>query len=244
MDHVERFFHKGLKLNQLRALVLLGQWGQVRIVAQKMGISQPAVSRQLAELESGLSVPVLRRVGNGLVFTDVGLSLLSRAREIVFQLDQAHQELTSMSSGLRGEIAVGAVPTVMLNIATPLLLSFKERAPLVNINLVEDTSDKLYSLLTNGTLHLLFSRVVPPHFADGSIAGEILFEDPLVVVCSREHPLASKTDLQPKDLASQQWALPPTESPAFQAINSWMHENGVTFGEEASGLRHSVFTTH
>lgn len=242
VSRIEEFFSRALKLQHLRLLVLLGQWGQLRIVAQRLGVSPPAVSRQLAELEAGLGVAVVRRVGNGLVFTDLGLVLLDRAREVTFQLEQAQQELSALSSGLRGEVCIGAVPSVMQQLAEPLTLSLRKRAPAVGVNLVEETSDKLYSLLCNGTLHLLFSRVVPPHFADGSIAGEVLFEDPLVIVCGTTHPLAGKLDVQPQDLAGHPWILPSNGSPAFQALNAWMHAHQQSFAEGSVRTSSTVYS--
>lgn len=228
MDLLDRFFSRGLKLNHLRVLVMLGQWGQVRLVAQKLGVTQPAVSRQLGELEEGLGLDVVRRVSNGLVFTEAGQILLGRAREVMFQLEQARQELGTMSAGLRGEISIGAVPSVMQSLASPLLRLLQERAPGVSINLLSDTSDKLYASLVNRTLHVLFSRAVPPQFADSAVAGELLYEDPLVIICSRDHPLAQQRQLSPRDLDHQPWVLPPTESPAFEALNTWMRENRLT----------------
>ncbi len=230
MDLLDRFFSRGLKLHHLRVLVMLGQWGQVRLVAQKLGVTQPAVSRQLAELEEGLGLDVVRRVSNGLVFTEAGQILLGRAREVMFQLEQARQELGSMSAGLRGEITIGAVPSVMQSLGTPLLTLLQERAPGVSINLLSETSDKLYTSLVNRTLHVLFSRAVPPQFADPAVAGELLYEDPLVIICSRTHPLAHKQHLLPQDLDRQPWVLPPTESPAFEALNTWMQENSLSQG--------------
>ncbi len=116
-------------------------------------------------------------------------------------------------------------------IAEPLLAQLRKRAPQVSVNLIEGTSDKLFSLLGSGAINVLFSRMVPPQNADGSVSGEPLFDDPLALACSRSHPLAQSTSLRPTDLADLPWVLPPTDSPAFQALNGWMHTHGLSFVE-------------
>src|SRR6185437_3010689 len=92
MDPIERFFQAGLKLSHLRLLTMFDSLGQIRLVAEKLNVTQPAVSKQLAELEAGLGVPVLTRVGNRLFFTPVGETLMKRGREVFHQLEQARFE--------------------------------------------------------------------------------------------------------------------------------------------------------
>ena len=86
MDPIERFFQAGLKLNHLRLLTLFDSLGQIRLVAEKLNVTQPAISKQLAELEAGLGVSVMTRVGNRLQLTAVGETLTKRAREVFHQL--------------------------------------------------------------------------------------------------------------------------------------------------------------
>ncbi|MFM0091817.1 LysR family transcriptional regulator [Paraburkholderia sediminicola] len=97
VDPIERFFQAGLKLSHLRLLTLFDSLGQIRLVAEKLNVTQPAISKQLAELEAGLGVSVMTRVGNRLQLTAVGETLTRRAREVFHQLEQARYEVWTRS---------------------------------------------------------------------------------------------------------------------------------------------------
>lgn len=229
MDPIERFFQAGLKLNHLRLLTLFDSLGQIRLVAEKLNITQPAVSKQLAELEAGLGVPVLTRTGNRLYFTAVGETLMKRAREVFHQLEQARYEVDALTSGLSGKIAVGAVATVMPVFAPELVLELKKRAPHVNVSFYEATSDRLFPMLATGALDFVLSRTAPPQPHAAAFESRTIIDDPIVVVCGRDHPLASRRAVSAPDLAGLPWILPPREAPTCLALESWMRESGLSF---------------
>ncbi|WP_350357557.1 LysR family transcriptional regulator [Paraburkholderia fungorum] len=229
MDPIERFFQAGLKLNHLRLLTLFDSLGQIRLVAEKLNVTQPAISKQLAELEAGLGVSVMTRVGNRLQLTAVGETLTRHAREVFHQLEQARYEVDALTSGLSGKISVGAVATVLPVFAPELILELKRRAPHVNVALHEATSDRLFPLLANGSLDFVLSRTGPVGFGKSEFASRPIMEDPIVVVCGRDHPLASRRNVVASDLAGSPWILPPKEAPTYLALQSWLAESGGAF---------------
>jgi DNA-binding transcriptional LysR family regulator len=229
VDPIERFFQAGLKLNHLRLLTLFDSLGQIRLVAEKLNVTQPAISKQLAELEAGLGVSVMTRVGNRLQLTAVGETLTKRAREVFHQLEQARYEVDALTSGISGKISLGAVATVLPVFAPELILELKRRAPHVNVALHEATSDRLFPLLANGSLDFVLSRTEPVGFGKSEFAARTIMDDPIVVVCGRDHPLASRRSVVPEDLAGSPWILPPKEAPTFLALQSWMDDAGLAF---------------
>ncbi|MDE1179050.1 LysR substrate-binding domain-containing protein [Paraburkholderia sp.] len=229
MDPVERFFQAGLKLSHLRLLTLFDSLGQIRLVAERLNVTQPAVSKQLAELEAGLGVPVLARSGNRLYFTAVGETLMKRAREVFHQLEQARYEVDSLSSGISGKIAVGAVATVMPVFAPELVVELKKRAPHVNVSFFEATSDRLFPMLATGALDFVLSRTGPSNPDAAGFASQVIVDDPIVIVCGRDHPLATRRHVVATDLAGLPWILPPREAPTCLALESWLREAGLAF---------------
>ena len=228
MNEVDRFFQRGLKLSHLRILTMFAALGQIRLVAERLHITQPAVSKQLADLEEGLGAPVVRRVGNRLQFTPMGDALLQRAREIFLQLEQARHEVDAFGRSISGTISVGAVATVMPTVGPTLTLKIKQRAPNAGVRFFEATSDKLFPRLSEGTLDLVFSRTRPPGNMSG-LVGEPVFDDPIVIVCGSDNPLASRRGLKPADLAGLPWILPPPEAPTAVALAKWMTARKLTF---------------
>jgi DNA-binding transcriptional LysR family regulator len=226
MNLIERFFDAGLKLSHLRLLTLFDSLGQIRLVAERLNVTQPAVSKQLADLEAGLGTPVLERVGNRLRFTAVGDVLLRHAREIFHQIERAHYEVDALTSGLSGRIAVGAVPTVLPVFAPELVLELKKRAPHVSVSFHEATSDRLFAQLAAGSLDIVLSRNEPQDHAEG-LASHTLLDDPIVIVCGRDHPLASRRAIARADLDGLPWILPPREAPTFIALERWLRNGGL-----------------
>ncbi|TAL54671.1 LysR family transcriptional regulator [Pandoraea sp.] len=230
MKPIERFFQSGLKLSHLRLLTMFASLGQVRLIAQRLNVTQPAISKQLAELEAGLGAPVLVRVGNRLQFTALGETLLKHAREVLHQLEQARYEADALCSGISGKIAVGAVATVMPVFAPELVLQIKKRAPNVDIAFFEATSDRLFPMLTAGDLDFVFSRKeAPAELGASKFAVETLLDDPIVIVCGRDHPLAARRHVAPADIAGMPWILPPREAPITMALSRWMQQHGLEF---------------
>lgn len=213
---IERFFRAGLKLQQLRILVRLSQLGQVRKVAEAFHVTQPAISKQIAEMEDALQMPLVQRVGRQLRFTAVGETLVTHAREILHHLEQARIEIDSMASGLAGKVTVGAVGTSTPVLVPTAIAAFQRHAPNATVSLLESTTDRMFPMLLEGDLDLVVSRTPPPNQREYQQTA--VCRDPIVVVTGKQHPLAHRRNLSWKDLTGVPWILPPTGSAMAQAL--------------------------
>lgn len=229
MDPVDRFFQAGLKLSHLRLLVLFERLGQIRLVAERVNLTQPAVSKQFSELEAGLNAEILKRVGNRLFLTPVGEALVKRAREVFHQLEQARHEVDALSRGISGQISFGAVATVMPVLGAEFVSELRKRAPNVSVVLHETTSDKLFPMLASGALDFVLSRRDPAPAEAQAFHSRVVMKDPFVVACGRHHALAARREVMPEDLAGLPWIIPPRESPAFLELNAWMEKTKLSF---------------
>lgn len=207
---IDRFFRAGLKLQQLRILVRLSQVGQVRKVAEAFHVTQPAISKQIAEMEAALEMPLVQRVGRRLRFTAAGESLVTHGREILHHLEQARTELDALASGVAGRVMVGAVGTTTAVLAPAAISSFQRHAPNAEVALIESTTDRMFPMLLDGELDLVVSRTPPPDQQEFEQVR--ICKDPIVVVVSREHPLAFRRSLDWKDLSDMPWILAPAGS--------------------------------
>lgn len=224
--NVEHFFERHLKLQHLRLLILFSTLGQVRLIAERLNVSQPAISKQIGEMENALGAAIFAREGNRLAFTPIGETLLKRAKEIFMNLEHAKQDLRALSEGMQGHIDIGGVATVLNSLAPKIILEIKKAAPQVSVSLTEGTSNHLFPELAAGNLDVVFSRTVPSQIAAGEFACKQIIDDPIVIVCGRQHPLAKQQgEISPSDLQGWQWVLPPKRSPTHTALNSWLHEN-------------------
>lgn len=213
---IERFFRAGLKLQHLRILVRLSQLGQVRKVAEAFHVTQPAISKQIAEMESALQLALVQRVGRRLEFTAAGETLVSHGREVLHQLEQARVALDALACGLAGKITIGAVATVTPVLIPSAIARFRRQAPNASVTLLENTTDRLFPMLLDGEVDLVVSRTPPP--AHMSVQEAVVGKDPIVVVCGAQHPLAFRRAMKWADLRGVPWILPPERSAMFQAL--------------------------
>ncbi len=220
---IRRFSEGGLKINQLRILVALQQLGLVHKVADALHVTQPAISKQLRELESVTGVSLFRRVGNRIEFTVMGARLARRAAEILQQLTNAEVEIAALAQGVSGTVAIGTVTTAAQVLVPEAIRRFRELAPNARIKLHEGPSDALLEMLEEDKLDIVVARITDK---DGLPVGmsTVLSHDPLVLCSGLHHPLAARRELDWPDLTSTGWIVPSLGSPAYKALVRLLQE--------------------
>lgn len=220
-------FQKGITLRHLRALVALSDLKLIARVSEALGVTQPAVSKQIAELEKIVGVPVVTRDRNRLFLTPVGLRLAEHARQALGQLDRAAFDIEGMTSGVSGYVAVGVVSSVAPTLLPSIIALFKRSTPQAHVSVSEGHFVELLPQLEAGRLDLLIARVWQPQEFAG-IDQMALFSEPIVVVAGRNHPLAKGTAVEWADVAEFPWILPQSNSVARQAVDALFAANGLS----------------
>jgi DNA-binding transcriptional LysR family regulator len=216
-DAIERFFKSGLKLPHLRILVSLAELGQVTRVAAAFHVTQPAISKQIGEIEDALGVPVARRVGNSIELTSIGQVIAARGREILRHIELARRDVSALASGTAGHVRFGAVVTIPEPLAANAVHLFMRRAPNASLSFVEGTLDKLMRMLNEGDLDLAVGRNRMPEQA--SVQCETLHSEPFVFVVGSMHRLGgADTPVEWDDLRHARWVTPLRGSPAFATL--------------------------
>ena len=223
---IERYIHQHLKIKHLKMLVALAEQGTIARVAVSLHVSQPAVSKMLAEMEAGLGIELFERAGRGIKPTAFGDLLIRYSRDILFNLMKANEEIHLLSSGINGRIRVG----ILVGLATEVMLaavkSLKASWPNITIAIREGTYTQNMQDLRSGTIDLLVGRVyVHPDLDNFEI--EILYEEPLVLVVAHDHPLVQRHKILWKDLESLPWIMPMEDSPTHQRLLSLLAQHNL-----------------
>jgi DNA-binding transcriptional LysR family regulator len=211
----------------LRALVALSDLKLIARVSEALGVTQPAVSKQIAELEKIVGVPVVTRDRNRLYLTPIGARLAEHARQALGQLDRAAFDIEAMTSGVSGSVAVGVVSSVAPTLLPSTISLFKRSTPQANVSVSEGHFVELLPQLEAGALDLLIARVWQPQEVAG-INQMALFSEPVVVVSGHNHPLAQETAVKWADVANFPWILPKPNSVARQAVDALFATNGLS----------------
>ena len=220
-------FQQGITLRHLRALVALSDLKLVARVSEALGVTQPAVSKQIAELEKIVGVPVVTRDRNRLYLTPIGTRLADHARQALGQLDRAAFDIEAMTSGVSGSVSIGVVSSVAPTLLPGTIALFKRSTPQANVSVSEGHFVELLPQLEAGALDLVIARVWQPQELAG-IDQMALFSEPVVVVAGRNHPLAQAGYVTWAEVASYPWILPQPNSVARQAVDALFAANGLS----------------
>ena len=177
-----------MELRQLRYFVAVAEEGHITRAAERLGIQQPPLSRQIKAIEHELDVQLFRRKARGVELTEAGRALLDDARTILGDLDQAFESTRRTARGEQGRICVGITPSAMFHPLLPhAVRSFREAFPLVSLKLDEYLSNELMNRLRDEQTDVAFIRtsVADPE----GLTITPLLDEPMIVVLPDGHPL-------------------------------------------------------
>jgi len=172
-----------MDLKQIEYFVRVAELGGFTRAAAALGVAQPALSRQVRQLEVELRQTLLARDGRGAVPTEAGRLLLAHGRGILHQVERAREELGRLRGALAGRVAVG-LPTSLARVLTvPLTRAFSHQMPEASISISEGLSAAMLESLINGRLDivLLYNARPSPDIEITPLQVEDLF---LVQACA------------------------------------------------------------
>lgn len=188
-----------MEMQQLRYFVAVAETGNFTRAAERSNVTQPSLSQQIINLEGEVGHKLFHRLGRKAVLTEAGNTFLERARKILFEVENAAKELSDHPS-LGRKISVGAVPTVMPYMIIPLIHGARERFPNLHVAVRESFKAQLIEAVVEGELDL---AVLPMPVKDHRVSVEPLFTEPLLLVTSKDHPLANQKSTNIPDLADE-----------------------------------------
>ena len=220
-----------LRTRQLLLVAQLGREGHLGRAAAAMGISQPAATRLLQEMEDTLGSLLFERGARGMQPTAGGEVLLRYARQVLNDFGTARRELAALAAGLHGTLRLGSVPSALPLLLAPVLAQFKACHARVAVSIEVATSDVMLVRLGRGEVDLMLGRLLEGHH-DDEHEGVPVIDEPQVVVARAGHPLLNPPDaaderLALRELARWPWVVQPPGSPQAGRFTAMMREAGV-----------------
>ncbi|MGJ7512530.1 LysR family transcriptional regulator [Variovorax sp. GT1P44] len=221
------FMQRALTLRHMRLLVALEELRQVGRVATALNISQPAVSKALAKIESGVGVALFERTSRGMVPTAHGACLLRYAHMMTNEIARAVDELTGIEQGITATVAVGATAGsgtgYLLNAA---ILQGRQRLPELTVTVSEGTREHLLRQLRTGRLDLVVGAA-GDSVAPADLDATPLYIDAPAIVCGTRHTLAAKRRTGWPDMVAEAWVLPPRTTRVRAAVEALFRRTGA-----------------
>jgi len=224
-----------LDINNLRAFIEVADKRSFSRSAETLHLTQPAVSKRIAALESELSARLFDRVGRSVHLTEAGKVLLPSARQISAELDRIEDVICNLGKGVSGRLSISTSPHVGVYRLPSVLKAFHDAYPDVHIDIQFSKSVDALHAVESGEVEMALCTM---HDSPGAKLREIeIWSDDLNVVVAPDHPLSNEQQVDLDLLLKCPAILPdpsPTRSVIDYALNT--HNKKVNVALEADDL--------
>jgi DNA-binding transcriptional LysR family regulator len=200
-----------LKIRHLEVFTTLVETGSQSATAERLHVTQPALSKWLRELEQNVGCPLFARE-RPLKLTAYGQVLLRYAQRVLGDSLRTGDELNAMRIGSTGRVRVGVLRAVAATVLPEAILQFQRETPHVQIVIHEDTLDNLLPMLERHELDCVVGRL-PTGARNVGIFSEALYEEPVCVISRAGHPLQGRDKISWQDAAAFPWIVPLAGTP-------------------------------
>src|SRR5262249_9648617 len=225
-----------MKLQDLHILMTVVQSGSMRKAAQSLNITQPAISRSVAELEHVFGVRLLERHRQGVETTEYGRALLDCGVAVFDELRQGVKNIEFIADPTTGRVRVGNTLTSASSFVASVVDRISRHHPHIVFHVVPGDADALHRELNERTVDLVICRG-GGRFKDEPFNFEILYDDSFVVLTSLQNRWARRRKIELAELINEPWALPPPDNVAGAAAMEAFRASGLDYP------RATLFTT-
>jgi DNA-binding transcriptional LysR family regulator len=191
-----------MELRHLRYFSAVGEALSFTKAAIQLRVAQPALSRQIQDLEEEIGVNLVRRGPRGVTLTPEGKLFLDEVRTLLKHAEESVLKVRAMAHGEYGELHIGYAPSPSVEILPPALAAFEKAAPGVKVVLHDLSGDELSAGLLDGSLDLTVMGQPAAAFAAG-IEFEELQRYPFCVAVASEHPFSRMKSVSVGEIASE-----------------------------------------
>lgn len=214
-----------METQNLQAFIQVAETGSFSQAAEKLHLTQPAVSKRVAQLEQQLDCQLFDRIGRQIGLTEAGHALMPFARSVIQQLELARQAVRDLSGQVAGELRLATSHHIGLHRLPPILSRFSKAFPEVQIDIDFMDSEQAYDLILHGKSELAVVTLAPD--ADASVITRAVWPDPLDVMVARDHPLARRHSCSLQALAEHPAVLPGLNTYTGQIVKKLFDSHGL-----------------
>ena len=186
-----------MELRHLRYFAAVAEAVSFSRAALRLRITQPALSRQIHDLERQLGVRLFDRIGRRIQLSAAGDDLLARCRRLLADADSIGERAQSLGRGETGILRIGATPQTLQSLLADFLTRYRRRRPAVEVRLTEDGGMRLLTLVERGELHVALGAMP----TDPGLTALRLFPYRVLAVMARSHPLGRRRLVELAELA-------------------------------------------
>ncbi len=213
-----------LRLRHVRAFLEVARAESVSVAAERLHITQPAVSRSLKDLEEMLGTPLFDRVGRGIRLNEAGRVFQAHASASMVELMRGRDRLTR-SGDLTSRLSIGVLPTAATDLLPRAALRFRDEMPNVRLHMLTGPNWLLFNQLRDGMVDLVVGRMPEKDAATGVTFQQLYIED-VVLVCRPGHPILEEPAPGSR-IADFTLILPPNGAMIAQTVERYLASIGL-----------------
>lgn len=188
-----------MDIAELKAFIAVAEHASFSMAANTLFLTQPAISKRIAALESSVDARLFDRIGRTISLTEAGQALLPRARKILIELDDSVRAIANLSGHVAGTLRFATSHHIGLHRLPSALKQFTRKYPDVRLDIRFMDSEAACQAVEHGELEL--GIVTLPPKPSPNLTTEIIWADPLCFIVANDHPLAKRKHIQLVDLA-------------------------------------------
>lgn len=204
---MKRYLDQRLRLQLLRVVDALEVHGSLLKASAALGVSQPALTKSLKDIEELVGTRLFERHARGVRPTESGMVLVRSGRRILAELKRTEEDLDHLTNPFGGIAAIGALPVAASGLAPLVLTKLREESPDFKVRVEEGRTEELLPLLAAGQIDLIVGRFYEPPMPDNFQRDE-LWSDPMALVARADHPLLRDGPVTKADMAGYDLVLP------------------------------------
>ncbi|MEE4277862.1 MAG: LysR family transcriptional regulator [Halieaceae bacterium] len=214
-----------MDIANLRAFAEVAAKGSFSAAAERLHISQPAVSKRIAVLEDELGAALFDRLGRRTELTEAGRALLQQVPDVEYSLRKAAQAVDDLKGEVSGTLRIATSHHIGLHRLPPVLSIFQQRYPAVRLDIEFLDSELAYERLRSGLIELAVVTLAPGDVS--KLRSEALWVDRLEIMIAPDHELAGRRDLGADDLAAWPAVLPGLDTFTGQIVRKHFSDAGL-----------------
>ncbi len=195
-----------MDISSLHAFVTVAECGSFSRASEKLFLTQPAVSKRIASLESELDSPLFDRISRHISLTEAGQALLPRAQRILLEVEDSRRTISNLSGQISGRLSIATSHHIGLHRLPPVLRRYTSTYSQVELDLRFIASEEACRAIRQGELEL--GIITLPLESPRDLKTKEVWDDPLAVVSSISHPLATKKSVSLAQLLEHPAILP------------------------------------
>src|SRR5262245_5727679 len=222
LERVER----RLKLHDVRVLMCVAEMGSMNKAAERLGTSQPAVSRAISDLEHALGVLLLDRSPAGVEPTEYGRALIRRGLAAFDELHQGIKDIEFLADPAAGMLRIGCSESMADGLVPTVINELTRKYPRLSFHVATGAGPPIFEQLATRNVELVISRMTRGA-TDKYMVVEKLFEDSYAVAAGPRNPWRHRRKVELVELVNEPWALPPADSFGSTLITEAFRAHGV-----------------